>query len=178
MRYGIRPLDADELGRRAGELSEVLVDCVEDGASVGFLLPLTIDRAGVYWQKIKEAVRRGERILVVAESMAEDGQQSRIDGTAQLILHQPENQPHRADVAKLLVHRRARRLGLGARLIGAVEQAARDHGRTLLVLDTVTGTDADRLYSRLGWVRAGEIPGYALWPDGRPCPATYFYKQL
>ena len=90
----------------------------------------------------------------------------------------PDNQPHRADVAKMLVHRRARRCGLGAALMQAAEGAARKAGRTLLVLDTVTGGDAERLYTRLGWCRVGVIPGYALWPGGGLCDTTYFYKTL
>jgi GNAT superfamily N-acetyltransferase len=94
------------------------------------------------------------------------------------VLAMPDNQPHRADVAKMLVHRRARRRGLGAALMQAAEAAARDAGKTLLVLDTVTGGDAARLYARLGWQRCGEIPGYALWPRGGLCSTTYFYKPL
>jgi len=96
----------------------------------------------------------------------------------QILLCQPENQPHRADIAKMLVHRRARRQGIGALLMRAAEDAARAAGKTLLVLDTVTGSAAERLYQRLGWTRVGEIPGYALWPDGRPCATTYYYKPL
>ena len=101
-----------------------------------------------------------------------------IVATAQLILSQPDNQPHRADVAKMLVHRRARRRGLAQRLLSALEDEARREGKTVLVLDTVTGGDAERLYARGGWQRVGEIPNYALMPDGRPCATTYFHKQL
>jgi ribosomal protein S18 acetylase RimI-like enzyme len=96
----------------------------------------------------------------------------------QLILSLPENQPHRAEVAKMLVHRRARRHGLGEDLMRAAESAAREAGRTLLVLDTVTGADAERLYARLGWQRVGEIPNYALWPNGGFCSTTVFYRDL
>ena len=95
-----------------------------------------------------------------------------ICGTVQLVLAQPENQPHRADLAKMLVHRRARRHGLGAALISAAEAMARDCGKTLLVLDAVTGGDAARLYERMGWQRVGDIPGYALWPTGGLCSTT------
>jgi GNAT superfamily N-acetyltransferase len=95
-----------------------------------------------------------------------------------LILDLPENQPHRADLVKMLVHRRARRQGLGAALMRAAETLARDCGRTLLVLDAVTGGDAERLYERLGWVRVGVVPHFALMPDGRPCSTTYFYRDL
>jgi GNAT superfamily N-acetyltransferase len=101
-----------------------------------------------------------------------------IIGTAQIVWAQPENQPHRADVAKMLVHRRGRRRGVGAALLAAAEQGAQNHGKTLLVLDTVTGSDGERLYTANGWQRCGEIPNYALWPDGRPCPTTVFYKSL
>ena len=90
----------------------------------------------------------------------------------------PDNQPHRADVAKMQVHRRARRHGVGAALLRAVETEARNAGRTLLVLDTVTGSDAERLYSSLGWQRCGVIPDYALWPQGGLCSTTVFYRQL
>ncbi len=99
-------------------------------------------------------------------------------GTVQLVLAQPENQPHRADLAKMLVHRRARRQGLGAALMRAAEATARDCGKTLLVLDAVTDGDAARLYERLGWVRVGDIPGYALWPRGGLCSTTVYYRNL
>jgi GNAT superfamily N-acetyltransferase len=98
-------------------------------------------------------------------------------GTAQVILAQPENQPHRGDLAKMLVHRRARRRGIGAALLAAAERSARDAGKTLLVLDTASG-DAERLYARSGWERCGHIPNYALWPDGTPCATTFFFKVL
>jgi len=95
-----------------------------------------------------------------------------------VLLNTPENQPHRGDVAKMLVHRRARRRGVGAALLAAAEGAARAAGRTLLVLDTVTGGDGERLYARGGWQRVGVIPGYALWPEGGRCDTTVFYKLL
>jgi GNAT superfamily N-acetyltransferase len=153
-------------------LSDVLIDCVEGGASVSFMHPLTRERAVAFWQRVASAVTAGERALLVAEDA--EG----ICGTVQLILDLPENQPHRTDVAKMLVHRRARRRGLGAALMRAAETTALDCGRTLLVLDTVTGGDAERLYATLGWVRVGEIPGFALFPDGRPCSTTVFYRDL
>jgi GNAT superfamily N-acetyltransferase len=96
----------------------------------------------------------------------------------QLVLDLPDNQPHRADLAKMLVHRRARRQGLGARLMAAAESAAREAGRTLLVLDAVTGGDGARLYERLGWIRVGDIPNFALYPGGGFCSTTYYYRQL
>jgi len=153
-------------------LADVLIDCVEGGASVSFMLPLTRDRARAFWRRVADGVARGERALLVAE----DAQG--ICGTVQLILDLPENQPHRADLAKMLVRRRVRRQGLGAALMRAAEAMALECGRTLLVLDAVTGGDAERLYGHLGWQRVGAIPRYALMPDGEPCSTTYFYRDL
>lgn len=154
------------------QLADVLLDCVEGGASVSFMHPLTRERAVSFWQQVANDVRDGQRVLLAAE----DGQG--ICGTVQLVVAQPENQPHRADVAKMLVHRRARRQGIGAALMQAAESIARDCGKTLLVLDTVTGSNAERLYDRLGWVRVGDIPGFALWPQGGLCSTTVFYREL
>jgi ribosomal protein S18 acetylase RimI-like enzyme len=154
------------------QLAEVLRDCVEGGASVGFMLPLMPERALAFWEDIAAAVARGDRVLLVAE----DGQG--ICGTVQLNLDLPDNQPHRADLCKMLVHRRARRQGLGRALMRAAEEAARERGRTLLVLDAVTNGDAARLYKELGWVEVGPIPNYALMPNGAPCGTTYFYRDL
>jgi GNAT superfamily N-acetyltransferase len=154
-------------------LSDVLIDCVEGGASVSFMYPMTRAKAETFWRGVAASAARGERIVLAAEDSTGE-----IFGTVQLILDQPENQPHRGDVAKMLVHRGARRHGVGAALLAAAEQAALAAGRTLLVLDTVTGTDAFRLYTRHGWQRVGEIPHYAHWPDGRPCPTTIFFKLL
>jgi GNAT superfamily N-acetyltransferase len=163
----------DRLGEgEIAALGAVLVDCVEGGASVSFLWPMTAAKAEAFWRGVAASQERGERLVVVAEV---DGA---VVGTVQVILQQPENQPHRADVAKMLVHRGARRRGVGAALLAAAEQAARAAGKTLLVLDTVTGSDGYRLYARQGWQRVGEIPDYALWPDGRPCPTTVFFKAL
>jgi GNAT superfamily N-acetyltransferase len=155
-----------------GELADVLIDCVEGGASVSFMLPLTRDRALAFWRRVAQGVRAGERALLVAE----DAQG--LCGTVQLLLDLPENQPHRADLAKMLVHRRARKRGLGAALMHAAEEMARECGKTLLVLDAVTGGDAARLYERLGWVRVGDIPGYALMPEGGLCSTTYYFRNL
>ncbi len=153
-------------------LADVLADCVEGGASVSFMLPLSRERALAFWQRVADDVARGARLLLVAEDA------SGICGTVQLVLDLPDNQPHRADLCKMLVHRRARKQGLGAALLVAAEQAAREAGRTLLVLDAVSGADGARLYERGGWVRVGEIPFYALYPGGGYCPTTYFYKDL
>lgn len=153
-------------------LADVLVDCVEGGASVGFLSPLTRERAIAFWRRVARDVELGARAVLVAED--ERG----VCGTVQLVLDVPENQPHRADLCKMLVASRARRRGLGAALMRGAEDLARACGRTLIVLDAVTDGDAARLYARLGWTRVGEIPGYALYPRGGTCGTTYFYREL
>jgi GNAT superfamily N-acetyltransferase len=155
-------------------LADVLLDCVEGGASVGFMHPLPRARAIAFWEKVWASAVRGERIVLVAE----EAKSGAIVGTVQVVLDTPDNQPHRGDVAKMQVHRRARRRGLGAALMRAAEAAAREAGKTLLVLDTVTGGDAERLYARLGWQRCGEIPGYALGPRGGLYGTTMFYRDL
>lgn len=152
-------------------LAAVLVDCVEGGASVSFMSPLSHERALAWWRGVAEGVALGVRALLVAE----DAQG--IVGTVQLVLAQPENQPHRADVSKMLVHRRGRRRGIGQALMRAAEGVARDEGKTLLVLDTGSA-EAERLYERTGWVRVGTIPGFALWPQGGPCDTVFFYREL
>jgi GNAT superfamily N-acetyltransferase len=155
-------------------LADVLQDVVEGGASVGFMLPLTRDRALAFWEKTLASAERGERVVLVAEDIGSNA----VIGTVQLVLNLPENQPHRADVAKMQVCRSARRQGIGSALMRAAEAEARHLGRRLLVLDTVTGSDAERLYTRLGWQRCGEIPDYALWPAGGYCSTTVFYRRL
>jgi GNAT superfamily N-acetyltransferase len=165
-----RVMHLDEAGIDA--LASVLLDCVEGGASVSFMQPLTRERASAFWRRVSQGVALGERALLVAE----DAQG--VCGTVQLLLDLPENQPHRADVAKMLVHRRARRQGLGAALMRAAEATALDCGRTLLVLDSVTFGDAARLYERLGWQRVGDIPDYALFPSGGLCSTTVYYRKL
>jgi GNAT superfamily N-acetyltransferase len=152
-------------------LAELLIDCVDGGASVSFMHPLPIAKALNFWRRVAAAVAQGERALLVAEDAGG------IVGTVQLILDQPENQPHRADLSKMLVHRRARRQGLGAALLRAAENLGRDCGKSLLVLDTAS-SDAERLYASLGWQRCGVIPGYALLPHGGFCDTTYFYRTL
>ena len=170
----MRLLGAHEASKRVAELSAVLVDCVESGASVSFMAPLTRERADAFWRGVAEGIAANDRLLLVAE----DRPGGEIVGTVQVIFAVPENQPHRADIAKVLVHRSARRQGLGARLMRAAEEAALQAGKTLLVLDTVTGGEAERLYARLGWIRVGVVPDYALWPDGGLCDTTFFYKRL
>jgi GNAT superfamily N-acetyltransferase len=169
----IRELDGNEAQARVHELAEVLRDCVEGGASVGFMLPLAEGRPEMFWRKVAAGVVAGERHLFVAEDEA-----GRICGTLSLVIDMPDNQPHRADVSKMLVHRRARRQGVAERLLRALEAKARALGKTTLVLDTVTGSEASRVYERLGWQRAGDIPNYALMPDGAFCSTTYYFKML
>jgi GNAT superfamily N-acetyltransferase len=154
------------------QLADVLIDCVEAGASIGFMLPLARERVLRFWRRIAADVAAGDRVLLVAEI---DGSAV---GTVQLITALPDNQPHRADVAKMMVHGRVRKQGLGAALMRAAEAVAQELGKTLLVLDAVTDGDAARLYTRLGWVRVGDIPDYALFPDGRYCGTTVFYRRL
>ncbi|HXP65383.1 MAG TPA: GNAT family N-acetyltransferase [Steroidobacteraceae bacterium] len=158
--------------REIQQLSDVLIDCVEGGASVSFMLPIARSTAIAFWKEAAAGVARGERILLAAADLT-----GSIVGTVQIIFAQAPNQPHRADVAKMLVHRRARRHGVGAALLTAAETAALDAGKTLLVLDTASG-DAERLYARLGWQRCGVVPDYALLPGGGFCDTTFFYRKL
>jgi GNAT superfamily N-acetyltransferase len=167
----IRTIETPEEHELAG-LSDVLIDCVEGGASVSFMYPMSRAKADAFWNAAFESVARGERVVLAAVDP-----NGVIVGTVQVLWAQPENQPHRADVAKMLVHRSARRAGVGAALLQAAECCALDAGRTLLVLDTAS-PDAERLYARHGWQHCGRIPDYALWPDGTPCATTIFYKPL
>lgn len=177
MAITIRDIPAAEAGQHAdalaAALAEVLLDCVEGGASVGFMLPLTREKSIGFWRGVLEGVAREERVLLAAQDA-----QGRIVGTVQLVLSLPDNQPHRADVAKMLVHRDARRRGVAQQLMAAVDAAARAHGKSVLVLDTVTGGDAERLYQRAGWQAVGSVPRYALMPDGAFCATTFFYKDV
>jgi GNAT superfamily N-acetyltransferase len=152
-------------------LTEVLVDCVDGGASVSFMHPLSRERALAFWQDVARGVAAGERALLVAE----DG--TGVCGTVQLVLAQPENQPHRADLAKMLVHRRARKRGVGDALMRSAEVAARECGKTLLVLDTASA-DAERLYERTGWHSVGVVPDFALLPQGGYCDTRFYYRRL
>ncbi|MBK7617548.1 MAG: GNAT family N-acetyltransferase [Vitreoscilla sp.] len=173
MRITIRHLGAKETTACVPALADLLIDCVEGGASVSFMWPLPLDKAQAFWRGVAEGVARNDRVLLVAEDNS-----GQLVGTVQLILAMPDNQPHRADVAKMLVRRSARRRGIAQQLMAALDDAARAHGKHTLVLDTVTGGDAERLYARSGWQPVGEIPRYALMPDGQPCSTTYFYKQI
>jgi GNAT superfamily N-acetyltransferase len=163
----------DPIGEREIQgLGDVLIDCVEGGASVSFMLPMTRAKADAFWRGAAASVARGERLVLAAEDPA-----GAIVGTVQIILAQPENQPHRGDLAKMLVHRRARRRGIGGALLAAAERSALAAGKSLLVLDTASD-DAERLYGRGGWQRCGEIPDYALLPGGAPCATTIYFKFL
>jgi GNAT superfamily N-acetyltransferase len=153
------------------QLTGLLVDTVDDGASISFMRPLGAAPARAFWEGVARGVARGERVLLVAEDA------SGIIGTVQLVLDLPENQPHRAELAKMIVHPRARRRGIGAALLREAEASARSLGRWLLVLDTASA-DAERLYTRTGWIRVGVVPDYALLPDGGLCDTTFFYRRL
>ena len=170
----VRTLSAAEAHALVPSLSAILIDCVEGGASVSFMAPLTPERADRFWQGVAMGVAAGDRILLVAQ----DGAGEELLGTVQVVFAQQENQPHRADIAKMLVRCGARRRGICTALMRAAEDASRAAGRTVLVLDTTTGSEGERLYARAGWTRVGEVPGYALMPDGRPSGTTYFYKRL
>jgi GNAT superfamily N-acetyltransferase len=169
----VRRVGASEATACVEALADVLIDCVEGGASVSFMLPLSRERAVAFWRGVADGVARGERVLLVAE----DGE-GRIIGTVQLIMATPDNQPHRGDIAKMLVHRKARGRGVARRLMAAIEDEARKEGRTVLLLDTVTGSAAERLYERAGWQRVGVVPKYALMPTGEFCATTFFFKHL
>ena len=168
----IRRLDATEAHAQLDALAAVLVDCVAGGASVSYMAPLSHEDARAMFEGVAADVEQGRRLLLGAFA---DG---RLVGTVQVILALPPNQPHRGEIAKLLVHRSARRRGIAQMLMERAEEEARAEGKSLLVLDTVTGDNGERLYARLGWTRVGVIPGYALFPDGRPCDTTVFWKAL
>ena len=163
--YSVTPTQIDEL-------SNVLIDCVEGGASISFMLPMTRDKAERFWRGVAESMASNERVLLVAQN--EHGE---IVGTVQVVLAQPENQPHRADISKMIVHRSARKQGIAAALMVAAEAEALREGKTVLVLDTASD-DAERVYRKLGWLECGVIPDYALLPGGGLCATTYFYKRL
>jgi GNAT superfamily N-acetyltransferase len=153
------------------ELADVLIDCVDGGASVSFMHPLSRERAVAFWHQVAQEVAAGERALIVAEDALG------LCRTVQLAFAPFENQPHRADLLKMLVHRRARRKGVGAALLRAAEATARECGKTLLMLDTASG-DAERLYQQEGWIRVGVVPRFALLPRGGFCDTTFYYRDL
>jgi GNAT superfamily N-acetyltransferase len=168
----IRVLEAGEARRRVDDLAAVLADCVEGGASVSYMAPFSHEDGVAAFEAFAADAEAGRRLILAAFDGGE------LVGTVQVILALPPNQPHRAEIAKVLVHRSARKRGIGRLLMERAEAEAKAAGKSLLVLDTVTGGDAERLYERLGWTRVGVIPGYALFPDGRPCDTTVFWKAL
>jgi len=168
----VRRLTAAEGRQNVRALADVLVDCVEGGASVSFMAPLSKAEAEAFFEKVLSEVESGERILLAGYAGG------KLVGTVQIALPWQPNQPHRADIAKLLVMRSARGQGIATLLMRQAEDHARAAGKTLLVLDTTTGDDAERLYQRLGWSKVGIIPRYALYPDGRWCDTTVFYKNI
>jgi ribosomal protein S18 acetylase RimI-like enzyme len=172
MTLNIEPLASLERTADVAGLASVLIDCVEGGASVSFMHPLSRERAEAFWRGLAPSIARGERALWIARDASRE-----IVGTVQLALAQPENQPHRADVAKLLVHRCAREHGVGEALMRAAQDGARAAGKKLLVLDTASDS-AERLYQRLGWELAGRVPDYALLPRGGLCATSFYFKRL
>jgi GNAT superfamily N-acetyltransferase len=165
-------LDAPVAERELDQLASVLVDCVEGGASVSFMSPFPQDQALAFFRRVEGSVASGDTVLLAARLAG------KIVGTVQLGLDTPPNQPHRADIKKLLVHRSARGHGVGAALMARAEEEARRRGRWLLVLDTVPGENGHRLYLREGWTQTGIVPDYALFPDGRPCDTAIMWKRL
>jgi GNAT superfamily N-acetyltransferase len=168
----IRPLDAAETEARLDELAEILVDAVANGASVNFMADFDMDAGRVFWRGQLPGIATGERRLLVAEDKGS------LMGTVILALaHQP-NAPHRAEIGKMLVLSTARRQGLGRRLLAAAEALAQDCGRTLLMLDTESGSSGDALYRSRGWTEVGRVPDHAFTPNGRLAETTIFYKAL
>ena len=168
----IRRLGVTEVHAQLDGLAAVLVDCVAGGASVSYLAPFSHEQARGAFEAFAVEVEQGRRLLLGAFAKGE------LVGTVQVVLAMAPNQPHRAEIAKLLVHRSVRKRGIAQLLMEHAESEARAEGKALLVLDTVTGDSAERLYERLGWTRVGVIPGYALYPDRRPCDTTIFWKAL
>jgi ribosomal protein S18 acetylase RimI-like enzyme len=168
----IRRLGPTEARTHVDGLAAVLADCVAGGASVSYMAPFSHADARAAFETWAAEVEQGRRLLLAA-FLGDD-----VVGTVQVVFATPPNQPHRADIAKLLVHRAARRRGVAQLLMEHAEAESRAEGKTLLVLDTVTGDDAERLYTRLGWTRVGVIPSYALYPDGRSCDTTVFWKAV
>jgi GNAT superfamily N-acetyltransferase len=167
----VRVLDGVTIRDHLDGLADVLHDCVEGGASVSFMAPFSREEARAFFEDVADEVEAGRRILLAA---VDDG---RVVGTVQVLLAMPPNQPHRGEIAKLLVHRDARGRGCGGLLMRAAEGAARDAGKTLLVLDTASAA-AERVYERGGWTRVGTVPGYALLPGGEPCDTVFYWKRL
>lgn len=171
--FSLRTLSSDDIREHLSDLTAILVSCVNGGASVSFMLPFAPATATAFWLRMAQSVAARERVVLAAADV-----QQQLVGTVQLIIDQPENQPHRADVAKLLVHQKARRQGLAKVLMARLEAIAREQGKSVLVLDTATGSGAENFYVQCGWEKAGEIPRYALMPDGELTATSLFYKFL
>jgi ribosomal protein S18 acetylase RimI-like enzyme len=171
MKFEVKRIEViDETARE--QLTETLIEVVASGGSISFMHPVSREKASSFWTKIGESVQRGERILLVARD-----EQGVVIGTVQSVIDLPENQPHRADIAKMMVHPRARRLGVAEALMREIERLTVAAGKTLMVLDTETGQAASFLYAKLGWKVSGHIPNFALKPHGGFCSTTYMYKS-
>ncbi|CAI0824326.1 GNAT family N-acetyltransferase [Serratia ficaria] len=169
----IQQLDAAAAERAIPELADMLLASVAQGASIGFVMPFTLEQAQAFWRRLLPAIERGDRAMLVAR------QAGRVVGTVQLLLDMPDNGRHRAEVLKLMVHPQARRQGIARQLMLALQRLAAEHRRHLLVLDTLTGDTAEGLYRRLGFELAGSIPQYAMASNGGALDATsYMYKLL
>ncbi len=168
----LRRLDPAQAREHLDALAAVLRDCVEGGASVGYMAPFSHEDARAAFEGFVSEAQQGRRLILAAFAGGD------VVGTAQVVLALMPNQPHRGEIAKVLVRRAARRRGVAQRLMERAEDEARAEGKTLLVLDAVTGDPAERLYERLGWTRVGVIPNFALYPDGRLCATTFFWKAL
>ena len=168
----VRPIAPAEAEARESELAELLADAVASGASVNFMADFTYADALAFWRGQFAGLADGSRLLFVAD----DGQ--RLLGTVVLTFAPQPNAPHRAEIGKMLVHSGARRQGLGARLLTAAEQAAAGNGRTLLLLDTASGSAGEQLYRRCGWTEYGVVPDHSHTPDGLLAPTTFFFKRL
>jgi GNAT superfamily N-acetyltransferase len=152
-------------------LSELLVETVAHGGSVSFMHPLPLEAADAFWRDSLASAARGERVVLGAF----DG--AIVVATVTLLLNLPPNQPHRAEVAKMMTRLSHRHRGIASALLREAERIELERGRTLLVLDTA-GNEAERLYERGGWQRVGVIPDYAMWPGGGFCDTTFFWKRL
>lgn len=170
----IEQISVDVLRTELADFSQLLTACVQAGASIGFMAPFGLEKAEAFWAGIADKVDAGDRLIWTAR----DESTGALLGTVQLIIGLPDNQPHRGDVAKLMVSPDARRRGVARQLMLALEDEARARGLRTLVLDTVTGSPADALYRQLGWIEVGPVPDYALFPDGTPCSTTFFYRAL
>ena len=167
----VRRLEPAEAREHLDALAAVVVDCVAGGASVSYMAPFSLADARAAVEPMVAEAEAGRRVLLAAFLDSE------LLGTVQVLLAFPPNQPHRGEIAKMLVHRSARNRGIGRLLMEQAEDVARAEGKTLLVLDTANGTAA-RLYERCGWIKVGEIPGFALYPNGEPCATVFYYKEL